>query len=196
MIFLPEVSESTKKNFSQLEMARDLERIHFELTESKIPVKFTQNFSGFSFEHIKIPASSQGSQIDVPYFIAEKFLERGMIEDFKANFPITLSELEGAIRKEVRVGELQPLHQYFNILLSDHFQLMEEKESQFSELEQKRQKTKFNQLINERISKIVKMTDSRKMLAQRKKNLTSSEQILFDKIVEWIQNWKTEFFQD
>jgi hypothetical protein len=196
VIFLPEVSESTKKTFRQLEMARDLERIRFELTESNVPVKFAQNFSGYSFEQIKIPASSRGSQVDVPYFIAEILHKRGMIEDFKSNFPVTLPELEGAVRKEVRVGELQPLHQYFNILLSDHFQFMEEKESQFSELEQKRQKTKFNQLINERISKIVKMTDSRKVLAQRKKNLTSSEQILFDKIVEWIQNWKAEFFQD
>ncbi|MFW9904187.1 MAG: hypothetical protein ACFFFH_07645 [Candidatus Thorarchaeota archaeon] len=193
---MPEVSESTTKTFRQLEIARDLERIRFELTESNVPIKFAQNFSGFSFEHIIIPASSQGSQFDVPFFIAEILHKRGMIEDFKSNFPLTLPELEGAVRKEVRVGELQPLHQYFNILLLDHFLLMEEKESQFSELEQKRQKTKFHQLINERISKIVKMTDSRKVLAQRKKNLTSSEQILFDKIVELIQNWKTEFYQD
>jgi hypothetical protein len=196
VIFLSEVSESTINKVKRLEMARDLERVRFELSESNTPVKFAQDFSGFSFEHITIPASSQGSQIDVPYFIAEILHKRSIIEDFKTNFPLTLPELEGAVRKEVRVGELQPLHPYFNILLADHFLLMEEKESQFSELEQKRQKTKFNQLINERISKIVKMTDSRKVLAQRKKNLTSSEQILFDKIVEWIQNWKAEFFQD
>ncbi|MFX1504699.1 MAG: hypothetical protein ACFFDC_01170 [Promethearchaeota archaeon] len=193
---MPEVSESTRKTFNQSEMARSLERVRFELTESSVPVKFAQNFSGFSFEHITIPGSSQGSQIEVPYFLAEILHKRGMIEDFKSNFPVSLPEIEGTVRKEVRVGELQPLHQYFNILLSDHFLLIEEKESQFSELEQKRLKTKFNQLINERISKIVKMTDSRKVLTLRKKNLTSSEQILFNKIVEWIQNWKAEFFQD
>ena len=196
MIFLTEVSESTKKTINQLEIARNLERIRFELTESNVPVKFVQNFSGFSFEHISIPASSQGSQLEVPYFIAEKLLERSMIEDFKSAFPVTLPELEGAVRKEVRVGELQPLHPYFNLLLLDHFLVMEKKESQFSELEQKRQKMKFNQLINERISKLVKMTDSRKILAQRKRNLTNSEQILFDRIVDWIQNWKAEFVQD
>ena len=195
MKFLPEVSESTKKTVKQLEMTRELERLRFELTESNLPVKFAQNFSGFSFEHIIIPASSQGSQIEVPYFIAEILHERSMIEDFKSNFPITLSELEGAVRKEVRVGELQSLHPYFNVLLKDYL-LIEDKDSQFSELEQKRQKTKFNQLIHERISKLVKMTDSRKILAQRKRNLTSSEQILFDKIVGWIQNWKAEFIQE
>ena len=192
---MPEVTESTTKTVKQLEMTRELERIRFELTESNLPVKFAQNFSGFSFEHITIPASSQGSQVEVPYFIAEILHERSMIEDFKSNFPITLSELEGAVRKEVRVGELQSLHPYFNVLLKDYL-LIEDKDSQFSELEQKRQKMKFNQLINERISKIVKMTDSRKILAQRKRNLTNTEQILFDRIVDWIQNWKTEFIQD
>lgn len=196
MVVLTEVSESRKKTITQLEIAKNLERIRFELTESSVPIKFVQNFSGFSFEHISIPASSQGSQIEVPYFIAEKLLKRSMIEDFKSTFPVTLPELEGAVRKEVRVGELQPLHPYFNLLLLDHFLLMEKKESQFSELEQKRQKMKFNQLINERISKLVKMTDSRKILAQRKRNLTYSEQILFDRIVDWIQNWKAEFVQD
>ena len=196
MIILTEVSESTKKTINQLEIARNLERIRFELTESSVPVKFVQNFSGFSFEHISIPASAQGSQLEVPYFIAEKLLKRSMIEDFKSTFPVTLPELEGAVRKEVRVGELQPLHPYFNLLLLDYFLLMENKESQFSELEQKRQKMKFNQLINERVSKLVKMTDSRKILAQRKRNLINSEQILFDRIVDWIQNWKAEFIQD
>jgi len=196
VVVLTEVSESRKKTITQLEIAKNLERIRFELTESSVPIKFVQNFSGFSFEHISIPASSQGSQLEVPYFIAEKLLKRSMIEDFKSTFPVTLPELEGAVRKEVRVGELQPLHPYFNLLLLDHFLLMEKKESQFSELEQKRQKMKFNQLINERISKLVKMTDSRKILAQRKRNLTYSEQILFDRIVDWIQNWKAEFVQD
>jgi hypothetical protein len=194
--FLPEVSESIKKTVKQLEMTRELERIRFELTESSVPVKFVQNFSRFSFENINIPTSSQGSQVEVPFFIAEILKKRSMIEDFKSNFPITLPELEGAVRKEVRVGELQPLHPHFNILLKDHFFLLEDKDSQFSELEQKRQKTKFNQLIHERISKLVKMTDSRKILAQRSRNLTSSEQILFDKIVDWIQNWKAEFIQE
>jgi len=196
VVILTEVSESTKKTITQLEIARNLERIRFELTESSVPVKFVQNFSGFSFEHISIPASSQGSQLEVPYFIAEKLLKRSMIEDFKSTFPVTLPELEGAVRKEVRVGELQPLHSYFNLLLLDHLFLMEKKGSQFSELEQKRQKMIFNQLINERISKLVKMTDSRKILAQRKRNLTYSEQILFDRIVDFIQNWKEEFIQD
>ena len=120
MKFLPEVSESIKKTVKQLEMTRELERIRFELTESSVPVKFVQNFSGFSFENINIPTSSQGSQVEVPFFIAEILKKRSMIEDFKSNFPITLPELEGAVRKEVRVGELQSLHPHFNILLKDH----------------------------------------------------------------------------
>ncbi|MFX0016768.1 MAG: hypothetical protein ACFFB2_17195 [Promethearchaeota archaeon] len=192
---MPEVFKSRRSKAKQLEMARELERVRFELTESNVPVKFLQDFSGFSFESVSIPASSKGAQIEVPYFIAEILWKKSLIEDFRANFPITLRDLEGAVRKEVRVGELQPLHTYFNILLKDLFLLMEEKDSQFSELEEKRQKTKFNQLTHERVSKLVKMTDSRTVLTQKKKNLTSSEQILFDKIVELIQDWKAEFIQ-
>ncbi|MHA2245080.1 MAG: hypothetical protein ACXADY_08935 [Candidatus Hodarchaeales archaeon] len=190
---MSKVSESTDNAFKQLEMARELERVRFELTESSVSVKFLQNFLGFSFEGISIPSYSKGSQIEIPYFLAEILRKKSVIEDFRMNFPITLQDLEGTVRKEVRVGELQPLHPYFYILLKDLVLLSEDKDSQFSELEQKRQKTKFNQLTHERISKLVKMTDSRKVLAQKKKNLTSSEQVLFEKIVDWIQNWKAAF---
>ncbi len=192
---MSKVSESTDNTFKQLEMAYELERVRFELTESSVSVKFLQDFSGFSFEGINVPPSSKGSRIEVPFFIAEILQIKSVIEDFRMNFPITLQDLEGAVRREVRVGELQPLHPYFYILLKDLVLLMEDKDSQFSELEQKRQKTKFNQLTHERISKLVKMTDSRKALAQKKKNLTSSEQVLFEKIVDWIQNWKAAFVQ-
>ena len=187
--------ESTDMMFKQLEMASELERVRFELAESKVSVKFLQDFSGFSFENINIPPSSKGSQIEIPYFIAELLRKKSVIEDYRMNFPITLQDLEGAVRKEVRVGELQSLHPYFHLLLQDFVLSMEDKDSQFSELEQKRQKTKYNQLTHERISKLVKMTDSRKVLAQKKKNLTLSEQILFKKIVDCIQNWKAEFIQ-
>ena len=181
--------------FNQLEMINELERVRFELTESSVSVKFIQDFSGFSFENIRIPSSSKGSRIEVPYFFAEILLKNSVIEDFKMNFPINLHELEGAVRKEVRTGELQPLYPYFHILLKDLVLIMEDKDSRFSELEQKRQQTKFNQLTHERVSKLVKMTDSRKLLAQKKRNLTSSEMILFEKIVDWIQSWKAEFIQ-
>jgi len=195
VIILSKVPESTDMVFKQLEMASELERVRFELTGSNISVKFLQDFSGFSFENINIPFASKGSQIDVPYFIAEILRKKSVIEDFRMNFPITLQDLEGAVRKEVRVGELQSLHPYFHLLMQDFVLSVEDKDSEFSELEQKRQKTKYNQLTHERISKLVKMTDSRKVLAQKKKNLTSSEQILFKKIVDCIQNWKAEFIQ-
>lgn len=195
MIILSKAPELTDMGFKQLEMASELDRVRFELTESNVSVKFLQDFSGFSFENINIPPSPKGTQIDIPYFIAEILRKRSMIEDFRMNFPVTLQDLEGAVRKEVRAGELQPIHPYFHLLLQDFVFSMEDKDSQFSELEQKRQKTKYNQLTHERISKLVKMTDSRKVLAQKKKNLTSSEQILFKEIVDRIQTWKAEFIQ-
>ncbi len=195
MIILSKAPELTDMGFKQLEMASELDRVRFELTESNVSVKFLQDFSGFSFENINIPSSPKGTQIDIPYFIAEILRKKSVIEDFRMNFPVTLQDLEGAVRKEVRAGELQPIHPYFHLLLQDFVLSMEDKDSQFSELEQKRQKTKYNQLTHERISKLVKMTDSRKVLAQKKKNLTSSEQILFTKIVDCIQNWKAEFIQ-
>ncbi len=181
---------------AQLEMANELERVRFELTEGNVSVKFLQNFPGFSFENIKIPYLSKGSQSEVPFFIAEILLKKSVIEDFSEDLAIDLQDLEGAVRREVRAGELQPLPPDFHMLLKDIILIKEEKDSQFSELEQKRQKTKFNQLTHERVSKIVKMTESRKLLAKKKRNLTKAEQVLFEKIVDWIQSWKAEFIQE
>ncbi len=195
MIILAKVSEASDKTLKQLETTKEFERVRFELTESRVSVKFLQDFSGFSFEDIKIPPSSKGNQIEVPFFMAEILRKESVIEDFRKDYPITLQDLEGAVRKEVRTGELQPLHTFFYILLKDLGLLVEDKDSQFSKLEKKRQKTKFNQLTNERISKLVKMTDSKKLLDQRKRNLTASEKILFEKIIGWIQSWKAEFIQ-
>ncbi|UCG90448.1 MAG: hypothetical protein JSU57_01580, partial [Candidatus Heimdallarchaeota archaeon] len=138
---MSKVPESTNMVFKEVEIASELERVRFELTESKVSVKFLQDFSGFSFENINIPPSSKGSQVEVPYFIAELLRKKSVIEDFRMNFPVTLQDLEGAVRKEVRMGELQPLHPYFHILLQDFVLSMADKDSQFSELEQKRQKT-------------------------------------------------------
>ncbi len=181
---------------TQLEMANELERVRFELTEGNVSVKFLQNFPGFSFENIKIPYLSKGSQSEVPFFIAEKLLKKSVIEDFSENLAIDLQDLEGAVRREVRAGELQQLPPDFHMLLKNLILIKEEKDSQYSELEQKRQKTKFNQLTHERVSKIVKMTESRKLLAKKKRNLTKAEQVLFEKIVDWIQSWKAEFIQE
>ena len=193
MIILAKVSESSDKTLKQLETAKELERVRFELTDSRVSVKFLQDFSGFSFEDIKIPPSSKGNQTEVPFFIAEILRKESVIEDFRKDYPITLQDLEGAVRKEVRAGELQHLHPFFYILLKNIDLLVEDKDSQFSELEKKRKQTKFNQLTNERISKLVKMTDSKKLLDQRKRNLTASEKILVEKINGWIQSWKAEF---
>jgi len=86
VIILSKVPESTDMVFKQLEMASELERVRFELTGSNISVKFLQDFSGFSFENINIPFASKGSQIDVPYFIAEILRKKSVIEDFRMNF--------------------------------------------------------------------------------------------------------------
>ena len=50
------------------EIGSELERVKFDLTESKVPVKFIEEFSGFSFEGITIPAMSQGGQVEIPFF--------------------------------------------------------------------------------------------------------------------------------
>ncbi|MHA2225812.1 MAG: hypothetical protein ACXAC8_11445 [Candidatus Hodarchaeales archaeon] len=164
------------------------------MTNRNIRVKFLQDFPGFSFENIKIPSSQKGSQIEVPYFIAKIFREESVIDKFQSNFPLNLQELTGALRNEMRIGSLQPIPPYFYTLIKELVETDEEKESQYSEIEQKRLKSKLNQLINERVSKIIKMTDS-KEIRSRKSNLTSSEQILFKKIHEMIQIWKAEFIQ-
>jgi hypothetical protein len=172
-------------------MAADLERIRFDLLESKISVKFLQNYSGFSFEGITIPSVSKGSRVEVPFFIAEILFKNSIIEEYLDDFPSSLQDLTNAVRNEVRSGKLQPLHPYYNILVKDLVLIDEDQDSQFDEVELSRKESKYHQLINERIAKIVKMTDSRAPLPRRS-NLTASEKMLVVKINELIQRWRSE----
>ncbi len=71
----------------------------------------------------------------------------------------------------------------------------EDEDSQFSELDVKRKTSKFNQLIHERVAKIVKMADSRVVAPPRKSNLTLSEQLLLKKLFEFVRAWKAEFIK-
>ncbi|UCE14906.1 MAG: hypothetical protein JSV04_06930 [Candidatus Heimdallarchaeota archaeon] len=191
---MPKTTETTDKPLDQLEIAIELERIRFELTERKIQVKFLTDFSGFSFEEVTIPPTSQGSRLEIPYYIAEILRRNSVIEDFDPDFPTSLQELTAAVRNELRDGKLQPLPPFTHILAKELLLTPEDQESKFENLEQKRQISKFNQLTLERISKILRMTDS-KDISTRKRNLTPSEEILFNKIVSWIQSWKAEFIQ-
>lgn len=191
---MPKGTESSDKPFEQLEVARELERIRFELTERKIPVKFQIDFSGFSFEEVTIPPASKGSRLEIPYYIAEILRANSVIEDFDPEFPTNLQELTAAVRNELRDGKLQPLPPFTHILAKELLLPPKDQESKFDNLEQKRQISKFNQLTLERISKILRMTDS-KDISSHRRNLTPSEEILFNKIVSWIQSWKDEFIQ-
>jgi hypothetical protein len=172
-------------------LAKELERIRFDLLEGNVSVKFLQDYSGFSFEGISIPAASKGSRVEVPFFIAEILFNNSIIEDYLDDFPSSLQDLTNAVRNEVRSGKLQPLHPFYYILAKEIVLNEEDQDSQFDEVELKRKESKYNQLINERIAKIVKMADSRAPLPRRS-NLTSSEKILLIKINELIQSWKAE----
>jgi hypothetical protein len=178
----------------QSRMATELERIRFEFTESKVTVKFLQTFSGFSFENITIPPGSKGSRLEVPYFIAEILRDKSIIEDFNTDFSTSLQDLTGAVRKEVRSGKLQPIHPFFNILLKKNAFIGEDQASQFDEVEIKRKASKFNQLVHERVAKIVKMADSRGE-SPRKSNLTASERLLLSELKEIVHSWKTELIE-
>ncbi|MFX0085044.1 MAG: hypothetical protein ACFFAU_05160 [Candidatus Hodarchaeota archaeon] len=190
---MKKISESASLDFKQSEIASELERLIFELTESKVQVKFIQPFSGFSFEGFTVPNATKGSRTKVPYFIAEVLLAHSLIEDFTENIPTSLQDLNAMLRSELRSGELQPLHPFLHMLMKKNVFSKEIKDSAFSELENKRLKLKFNQLMIERISKLVKMAGSKPVPTRKKGNMTASEQILFKKIVDLVQFWIDEF---
>ncbi|MFX0051842.1 MAG: hypothetical protein ACFE8U_11190 [Candidatus Hermodarchaeota archaeon] len=179
---------------TQSRMANELERIRFEFTESKVTVKFLQTFSGFSFENITIPPGSKGSRLEIPYFIAEILRNKSIIEDFNTDFSTSLQDLTGAVRREVRSGKLQPIHPFFNILVKENAFTEEDQASQFDEVEIKRKTSKFNQLVHERVAKIVKMADSRGEFP-RKSNLTAYERLLLTELKEIVHSWKTEIIE-
>lgn len=181
-------------SYDQSALTPEVKRVQFELTESKVSVKFLQDFSGFTFEGITIPAVSIGSRIEVPFFIAENLLEKELIEDFMIDFPDSLQALTAAVRAEVRSGRLQSLHPYFNVLIKELMQVEAAEESRYNDLELKRKRDKLNQLIHERVAKIVTMAKSGETLPRRT-NLTASEKILYNKMIELIKQWKEEFTQ-
>ncbi len=186
-------SESTGLAFEQSELVIELARLKFEQTESKVQVKFIKEFTGFSYEGFNIPRATKGSRTEIPYFIAEVLFDRSIIEDFKKDIPTSLQDITAVLRSELRSGELQPLHPFLHTIMKNIVLSEELKDSTFSELENKRRKSKFNQLTVERISKLVKMADKPTTSTRKQINMTVSEQILFKKIVDLVQYWKDEF---
>lgn len=186
-------SESTGLAFEQSELVSELARLKFEQTESKVKVKFIKEFTGFSYESFNIPRSTKGSRTEIPYFIAEVLFDRSIIEDFKKDIPTSLQDITAVLRSELRSGELQPVHPFLHTIMKNIVLSEELKDSSFSEMENKRRKSKFNQLTAERISKLVKMADKQTTSTRKQINMTVSEHILFNKIVDLVQYWKDEF---
>ncbi|MHA2073320.1 MAG: hypothetical protein ACXACU_09015 [Candidatus Hodarchaeales archaeon] len=188
-------SESEKRNFKQSELVSELDGLKFMLEESKVNVKFIQEFSGFSYEGFKIPRTTKGSRTDIPFFIAEILHSHSIIDDFKDEIPTSLQDLTALLRSELRSGELQSVHQFLHLIMKEFILSDEVTGSSFSELENKRRKAKFNQLTLERISKLVKMTDTKITSTRKKGNMTASEEVIFNKIVDLVQFWKDEFIR-
>ncbi|MHA2289633.1 MAG: hypothetical protein ACXABG_12690, partial [Promethearchaeota archaeon] len=156
---------------------------------------FKKVFAGFDFGGIKLPSTSENSRLDVPYFIAEVLLKDDLIEDFRNDFPLSLQDLTAAVRKEVRHGEVQQLHPYFYALFSEQVMKSNINDSHYDEIELKRQKDRVKQLITERLSKIIKLSDSNNF-DPRKLNLTSFEAVLLKRINSWVVNWKSLIYQE
>ena len=161
----------------------------FEMTERNISVKFTKDFPNFDFGGVKIPSTSENSRVDLPYYIAEILYREGIIEEFESSFPISLQELTTAVRKEVRQGEVQPLHPYFHMVFKKLVLGKSVDNSPYTKKELKQKMAKLSQITSERLAKLVKIADSPKINA-KKMNLTTSEKILVEKLQKWITSWK------
>ncbi len=171
------------------ELDLDLTRIMFELTDQPISVKFIKTVPGFDFGGVKIPSASENSRLDLPYHIAEILLQENLIEDFTDSFPLSLQDLTTAVRKEVRQGELQSLHPFFYALLNKQLTNNKADNSHYNEIELKRQKARFKQLMFERLPKIIKFAEAEDFNPQ-KLNLTASETVLMQRIHSWVSSWK------
>ena len=182
-------TRSRKLTFQQSELDLELKRILFEFTDSLISVKFKSRFPGFEFLGVEIPAVSEGSRLELPIFLAEKLLQENFIEDFSDSFPLSLQDLTTAVRKEVRQGEVQPVYPFLYMLFNHQNMESLSETSDYTEIEIKRQKDRLNQLIKERLAKIVKYADSDE-LDLKKLNLTASENILIQKIHSIVDSWK------
>ncbi|NHJ02074.1 MAG: hypothetical protein EAX86_08005 [Candidatus Heimdallarchaeota archaeon] len=179
----------------ETELDEEMTRLAFQMSHEPISVKFIQEFSGFSFEGIKIPLTPRGSRISIPHFIAIYLAEKDIIEDFTEEYPLSLQSLTNAVRNEIRSGDLQQIHPYLHLLAKEYLLSELQIESSYSELELKRQRAKFYQLTKERLSKLVKMADNKNLLSKKRTDLTASERILFQKIANWVQCWKNVYIK-
>ena len=170
-------------------MSLDLQRALSEMTERNISVKFIKNFPSFDFGGVSIPSTSENSRLDLPYYIAEILYQEGVIEEFKSSFPISLQEMTTAVRKEVRQGEIQPLHPFFHMVFKKIVLEEPADSSPYTEKEMKQKKAKLTQITSERLAKLVKLADSTN-INTKKMNLTASERILMEKLQKWIIEWK------
>ncbi|MHA2237624.1 MAG: hypothetical protein ACXAB2_04535 [Candidatus Hodarchaeales archaeon] len=186
---------SSKITYQQTELDLELKRVLFEFSNSLVSVKFNSRYPGFEFLGIKIPAVLEGSRIEIPVFIAEKLLKENLIEDFSDSFPVSLQDLTTAVRKEVRQGEVQSVYPFLYSLFKHQNLKNSSETSHYNEIELKRQKDRMKQLIKERLAKIIKFADSDRIKLS-KLNLTASEQILMQKVLSIVDNWKKMIIQD
>jgi hypothetical protein len=181
--------KSKEFRLAESEMGLDLQRVMFEMSESSISVKFIKDFPGFDFWGVKIPSALENSRFDLPYYIAEFLFQEEIIEEFGSTFPISLQDLTNAVRKEVRHGEVQPLHPYFHSVFKKLVLEGPAVDSPYSEKELKQKKATLNQITSERLAKLVKMADSTNINTKRM-NITASERILMEKIRKLIVDWR------
>jgi hypothetical protein len=163
-------ARSRKRSFQESELDLELKRVLFEFTDSLVSVKFNSKFSGFEFLGVKIPTVSEGSRVELPYFLAEKLFQEKLIEDFSDSFPLSLQDLTMAVRKEVRQGEVQPIYPFLYTLFNHRNTDNTSEASHYTEIEMNRQKDRMNQL--------------------------SSEYILMQKIHSIVDNWKKVVIKD
>ncbi len=182
-----------KQNYA-FSIKEALERAVFLFEEKPIEVKFTKEFSGVNFAGIKVETATKGQKITLPLFLARILHKQGVVE-YLNDPSLALSDLHAKQWEQERTASLQelPEHLYLQLVqkLKEINETIRTNPSGYLIQERQRSETAFRQLLLDRENKILRNLSS-SFIPTVQKNLTVSECVLIEYLVEILKEWENQ----
>ncbi|MEM2972303.1 MAG: hypothetical protein QW270_07800 [Candidatus Bathyarchaeia archaeon] len=175
-----------------------IEDLDFSFEHSSVRVIANRNCPEIKLAGLSVGPFEEGNEYEVQFWIAQE-LEKAGIARFREEERLDATKLY-KIQWTERVqtaGQIAPLPENFYPKLCRF--LMELKEKASENPEKMREYEKIRQLaqdiVNARLKKIVSLASASAQTEQTLKNLTAEEKILYSKLQNLIQTWKTQILK-
>ncbi|MHA1223703.1 MAG: hypothetical protein ACTSSG_03920 [Candidatus Heimdallarchaeaceae archaeon] len=167
----------------------ELQRIQFDYENSDITVKCLKTLDEFDLGEKKVKLA-KGATIKLPFWLAD-ILEKEEYVEFTEPLTIDLPKLyKIANRESDKMNALQKIDSFFYLTIKRTFEEYKKKDSIISYREQEAMKVKIRELMQLRLSKIIKMSEKEFNVAITTRNLTPEEQWLYKAVYQAVNRWK------